>query len=118
MYDLLATFLEQLFHRCIIKSYFPDALNVAKVVLLHKEGDKHEPTNYRPFSLQPTIGKFFEKLIYNRLVYFPYRHHILREKQFGFLRKRAQLVPLLHWWKRSVNYGQTEQMCLVALFLT
>ena len=57
MSDPLASCLERLFHRCIIKSYFPDASKIAKVVPLHKEGDKHEPTNYRPISLLPTIGK-------------------------------------------------------------
>ena len=45
MSDPLATCLEQLFHKCIIKSYFPDALKIAKVVPLYKEDDKHEPTN-------------------------------------------------------------------------
>ena len=42
MSDPLATCLEQWFYRRIIKSYFPDALKNAKVVPLHKEGDKHE----------------------------------------------------------------------------
>ena len=89
MSDPLATCLEQLFHKCIIRSYFPDALNIAKVVPLHKEGDKFEPTNNRPISLLPTIGKFFEKLIYNRLVHFRDRYHVLSEKQSGFRSKRS-----------------------------
>ena len=38
---------------------------------------------------QPTIGKIFEKLIYNRLVHFLDRYHILSEKQFGFWCKRS-----------------------------
>ena len=94
MSDPLASCLERLFHRCIIKSYFPDALKIAKVVPLHKEGDKHEPTNYRPTSLLPTIGKIFEKLIYNRLVQFLDRYHILNEKQFGFRNKRSTVDAL------------------------
>ena len=35
MSDPLATCLEQLFLKCIIKSYFPDALKIAKLVPLH-----------------------------------------------------------------------------------
>ena len=87
--DPLATCVEQLFTRCIIKCYLPDALKISKVLPLHKEGDKHELTNYRPIPLLPTIGKIFEKLIYNRLVQFLDRYHILSEKQFGFWKKRS-----------------------------
>ena len=50
MSDPPTTRLEQLFHRCIMESYFPDALNIANVVPLHMEGDKYEPTNCRPIS--------------------------------------------------------------------
>ena len=88
MSNPLATYLEHLLHRCIIKSDFPDALKIAKVVPLQNEGDKHEPTNHRPISLLPTIGKIFEELIYKRLVQFLDRYDILSDKQFGFRKKR------------------------------
>ena len=29
--------------------------------------DKHDKTNYRPFSILPNISKMFEKIIYNQL---------------------------------------------------
>ena len=84
----LATYFEQLFHRCIKKNYFPNALKIAKVVPVHKQVDELEPTNHRPISLLPTIATAFEKLIYNRLVLFFDRYNILSEKQLGFRNKR------------------------------
>ena len=119
MSDPLASCLERLFHRCIIKSYFPDALKIAKVVPLHKEGDKHEPTNYRPISLLPTIGKIFEKLIYNSLVQFLDRYHILSEKQFGFRNKRSTVdaIATLVETIRQLWTNRTNVSCCTFLDL-
>ena len=119
MSDPLASCLERLFHRCIIRSYFPDALKIAKVVPLHKEGDKHKPTNYRPISLLPTIGKIFEKLIYNRLVQFLDRYHILSEKQFGFRNKRSTVdaIATLVETIRQLWTNRTNVSCCTFLDL-
>ena len=43
---------------------FPDNLKIAKVVPVHKTGDKCNPSTYRPISLLTTFSKVFEKLIY------------------------------------------------------
>ena len=35
-----------------------------------KKGDQRVPTNYRPVSLLPICGKFFERSIYNLFAFF------------------------------------------------
>jgi hypothetical protein len=43
------------------KGDFPCALKQAKVIVLHKGGDKTELSNYRPISILPLFSKIFEK---------------------------------------------------------
>lgn len=45
----------------------PEAWKMAKVVPLHKKGDKDLPANYRPISNLSSVGKFFEKIILKKI---------------------------------------------------
>ena len=61
---------------------FPDAMKIARVVLLFKAGDQQNLSNYRPISLLPQFSKILEKLYNNRLMDF-----------FDFDRKQALYSP-------------------------
>ena len=63
---------------------FPDNLKTAKVVPVHKTGDKCNPSNYRPISLLTTFSKVFEKLIYSRAEAFLNKHSLIALTQYGF----------------------------------
>ena len=63
---------------------FPDMLKTASIIPLYKEGEKKEPTNYRPISLLPLFGNIFEKVIEIRLVKFLDKKKIITPHQFGF----------------------------------
>jgi hypothetical protein len=63
---------------------FPDRLKFAVVKPILKNGNKYEPSNYRPISLLSTFSKVFEKVIYNRLYEHIYRNNILDNNQYGF----------------------------------
>lgn len=56
------------YNSCFEEAYFPEAWEVAKLVLLRK-GDKplEQPSSYRPICLLDTVGKFFERVIKRRL---------------------------------------------------
>ena len=70
---------------------FPNQLKVAKVIPLYKDGDRSDPSNYRPISLLPVIGKIFEKIIYLRIVNFLDHFKLLNKNQFGFRKKRSTI---------------------------
>ena len=57
--------LETLYNECLTLGVFPQCLKIAKFVPF---GDRSKPTNYRPISLLPAIGKLFEKLLY-KIIY-------------------------------------------------
>ena len=46
---------------------FPTILKIAKVIPIHKKGNKSECDNYRPTSLISNISKLLEKLVHERL---------------------------------------------------
>ena len=51
----------------IEKAIWPDALKKAEVVPIHKSGEKHNISNYRPISLISNVAKILEKIVYNRI---------------------------------------------------
>ena len=84
----------------IEKSTWPDALKAAEVVPIYKSGKKLVVNNYRPISLISNIAKIFEKVIYERIFYFTYKHKILSEKQFGFIKNKGTRDALSYITKR------------------
>ena len=81
--------LAHIINKCIEKSIWPDALKAAEVELIYKSGKKLVFNNYRPVSLILNITKIFEKVIYEINFDFIYKHKILSEKQFGFIKNKG-----------------------------
>ena len=60
-----------------MQGIFPDALKIANVVPLFKNGDPMLFNNYRPVSLLCVLSKVFEKVMYARLMDFLNTHKVL-----------------------------------------
>jgi hypothetical protein len=63
---------------------FSEKLKIVRVKSLYKKGDIQSIQNYKSVSVLSVFSKILEKLIYNRLIIFLNRHHILTEYQNGF----------------------------------
>lgn len=63
---------------------FPDQLKIARVVPIHKSGDKNALTNYRPISVLPVLSKVFEWAINDRITKFLEKYNIISSSPFGF----------------------------------
>ena len=50
---------------------------IAKVIPIYKADDPSHFTNYRPISLLSNFSKFFEKVMYNRMIEFAEQYNIL-----------------------------------------
>ena len=48
---------------------FPDCWIEGLIFPIHKGGDKKDPSNYRRITVLPSMGKLFETLVNNRLVF-------------------------------------------------
>ena len=68
---------------------FPDKLKTAKIIPLHKGGQKSNPSNYRPISLLPQFGKLFEKVIKQRIIDFLDENNIISKHQYGFRKSHS-----------------------------
>ena len=73
-----------IFKNCKIKKTFPNLWKKANVVPIHKKGEKDLIKNYRPVSLLPIFGKFFERLIFNSLFKYIDENELLNPNQSGF----------------------------------
>lgn len=62
----------------------PTHFKLAEVVPLHKAGDRHDASSYRPISLISNLAKIFEKALKNRIVGFIEQERLLSSMQFGF----------------------------------
>ena len=71
---VLADHLAHFFNICFKNKCYPNFLKIAKTIPLHKNGDKTEPDNHRPFSLLSyksthailSISDFFRESIDNK----------------------------------------------------
>lgn len=96
--NLTATFVKQhsysiskavviLFNMSLEQGKFPDNLKIAKIIPIDKGGLKEDPSNYRPISLLPIIGKILEKLIYARINKYLEEQKFITKYQYGFRKK-------------------------------
>ena len=74
-------------NQCILTGVFPDKLNIAKVIPIHKKDDKSQLENYRPISILPAISKVIERLIFYQMHDYFHTNKLYLEGQYGFRKK-------------------------------
>ena len=57
----------------------------SRTILLHKDGDLKEPSNWRPIALIDTTARLFTSCLATRLLFIIQKHSILSPEQKGFL---------------------------------
>ena len=70
-------------------------MKIAQIIPMYKSEDRYSKNNYRPISILPFISKFFERLMYNRLLDYVNANTILYPNQFGFREKHSTYMVLL-----------------------
>ena len=99
--NIIAEPLVKIFNVSFETGLIPNALKVAKVCPIHKDGSKNEFENYRPISLLQSFSKIIEKLVYIRLYSYLKQNQILNSAQYGFREKRSTAMALLDFYKIS-----------------
>ena len=92
---MLAPILVEINNQSLQEGVFPNALKIAKVVPIFKNGDLKCVTNYRPISVLPAFSKITEKVVYKRLHKYISDNSILHQNQFGFREKLSTSMVLL-----------------------
>lgn len=113
----------QTFNSILTSGSFPRAWKEARLVLLHKGGDRDpgDPSSFRPISVINTEAKLMERLILNRLdAHLDSTANGRSDNQFGFRRGRSTLDALERvretagWTNRGPP--QHRDLCALVLF--
>ena len=86
---IIAHPLSAILNQFIAFDYFPNKLEIAKVIPVYKAGPTNQPGNYRSISLLPCTSKIFKRLILYVLVSFFERNKILIPIQFSFRQNQS-----------------------------
>ena len=91
--------LSYLINLSISTGIVPDNIKVAKIIPIYKSECHSNFTNYRPISILPAFSKFFEKVMFDRIVNFLEKQNIFYEHQYGFRQKHSTslaIIQLVH----------------------
>lgn len=93
--DIIAPILADIFNICLTEAVFPRKMQVAKISVIYKKGDRNDLGNYRPISILPIFSKAFEKILYSRISKFADKHCLISQNQFGFRKNMSTELALL-----------------------
>lgn len=108
---IIAPALAHIFNLCFTTGTFPSKMQIAKVTVLYKKGDRNDLGNYRPVSILPIFSKAFEKVLYIRMSAFIEKHNLLSPNQFGFRKNKSAELALLQ--QKEYILTQFEQKSFV-----
>ena len=94
--DIFSTIMCDIINRSFSSGVFPDSLKLGKIIPIHKKGCDRTPSNYRPITLSPFLGKLFEKIMYARLIEHISSNNILSAHQFGFCKNISTMDAVMH----------------------
>ena len=101
---------------CFKQGVFPSSLKVAKVVPLHKAGDKTDVRNKRPISILNMFSKIIEKCIVKRLSNYLEINNILHNNQHGFRKNHSTESAIIQFTK-SIHELLESKNCVLAVYI-
>ena len=105
----MAEVFQKLFNHIEISAEFPTAWKSSFLVPLHKKGSPGDPNNYRGLAVGNNVGKFYTKILNEKLKKFCSNKNILSQQQFGFREDFRTsdaifvLRSVISWYKNKGN---------------
>jgi hypothetical protein len=93
-------------------------LKIAKIIPVHKGGQKDLPGNYRPISILPVMSKIWESVIKDRINKYLEIAYPINSRQFGFTKQSNTLSACLEIINNlQTNYDKGIQSALLFIDL-
>lgn len=92
----IAPSLTKLVNHCISAGSFPTLWKTAKIISLHKGGDRSDKNKYRPISLLPLISKVLERHMHNAIYAFLKENKLIYKSQYGFRKQHSTETALIN----------------------
>lgn len=73
----IAPVLTHIYNCSLSTGIFPNNMQVARVIVVHKHGDKNTLDNYRPVSVLPIFSKGLEKVVKKHAGNFSQKHELI-----------------------------------------
>ena len=102
--------LTHLINLSISSGIVPDNIKLAKIIPVYKNESPSCFNNYRPISILPAFSKFYEKIIFERLVTFLDKHNTFYKPQHGFRQyfsTSQAMTQLVHQISTSIDNKET-----------
>ena len=109
--EFLAGPLSYLINLSISSGTVPDCIKLAKVIPIFKSDCHLEFNNYRPISILPSFSKFFEKIMFNRLVAFLNKQNVFYEHQYGFTPSYSTTLAMIHLVEQISSSIDNKEIC-------
>ena len=96
-------------------SLVPNKLKIARVIPLHKSGNKALPDNYCPISVLPALSKIVERIAYKQIPDHLEKHNKLTSCPFGF-RKRYNTELAVTLFTDNIRRAMDDGKLTCAVF--
>lgn len=114
--EQIAPFLTRLFMLSLNSGVIPDDWRIARIVPVHKKGDRLDYANYRPVSITSACSKLMEHVVANYIKDFLAHRSLLTPCQHGFrkgMSTTTQLVLTVNEIAQVLDKsGQVDMLCL------
>jgi len=103
--------LSYLINLSISTGIVPDNIKLAKVLPIYKSESHTNFANYRPISILPAFSKFFEKVMFGRMVAFLDKHSVFYEHQYGFRQKYSTSMAMIQLVNQISTAIDNKETC-------
>ena len=98
----------------ILQGKFPTSWKKAKIIPIHKKGDRKIMKNYRPVSLLNVAGMVCERIVCMQIEDFFERNSLFGEFQFGFRKQKSTVSELLTLFDNLMQAkGERQEIALL-----
>lgn len=93
--DILAPCLTHIYNLYLTSTIFPEKMQIVKVTVLYKKGDKNNMGNHRPISILPVFSNGLEKVLHTHFINFTNEFDLITYLQYGFQKHCSIELALL-----------------------